>query len=261
MTLILAYANPEYVVMASDRRIVRGPFVDTDKKSKMAIWEGRLMFGFTGLAEIGNRKEDTILVLANILAKQKKFDPVPIAEKFKEEIKDMFITLKDKRLALLGVGFNDLGQPYYWIISNTHDKKGKILDEANDDFQILYNLPNTPSSIQVYGFSLALSSTVKNNLLTRLRKTRGTKLPSHETIMNMLCGAISDASGPTISKESLVCTMFKDVKLPSIADIKGQHGKAGSVVDFAMPIFIKNGAIVVLPSQRLRISRRKKVAE
>lgn len=258
MTLILAYANPQFAVMAADRRITRGSVLETDKQTKMAIWEGKLMFSYTGLAEIGVEREDTISVLAKILAGQKKFNPLPIADLFKQKLNEMVISRKDKRLAILGVGFNDLGKTVYWIISNTYGHGGKVLNEATESFQILYNLPITESSIQVYGLNSNLNYKARNNLLTRLRHTRGTSLPSEGTIMNILGGAISDSAGPTISKESLVCTMFRDVRIRSVSSIKGQHNKPGAIVDFATPLIIKNGGVITMPSQRLRLARKKR---
>lgn len=69
MTLILAYANTDFVVMAADRRITRNGQVVDDTKTKTLIFQNRLLFGFTEISEPGNNHIYTIDWLANYLSK------------------------------------------------------------------------------------------------------------------------------------------------------------------------------------------------
>ena len=59
VTLVLSVGTPECLYQISDRRLTRSDgTVTTDDENKATIWFGRMIFGYSGLAEIDGQPTD-----------------------------------------------------------------------------------------------------------------------------------------------------------------------------------------------------------
>jgi hypothetical protein len=135
VTLVIAYANTEFVTIAADRRIRKtdGSFID-DTFTKTAVVYNRFLFGFTGLAQLGP-DEQTMEWFVKTAAKFPTcLDVDGIADEATKAVNGLQTTKEHKRLAFAGVGYDDKGQITYVLISNMHSDDGEILTQARAKF-------------------------------------------------------------------------------------------------------------------------------
>jgi hypothetical protein len=255
MTLILGYINTEFAVMAADRKIVNainGKTLD-DARTKIVIWENRLLFGFTGIAEIGKNRIHTMEWLADFLGKNKTFDSSKLSTALSDVINETVGDKKYKRLAIMLVGFDDVGKIIYCLVSNTHSDSGEIINQPRDDFWVSVVKPHVRSTIRAVGWPIPTE--VGKVMLTRLRKTHSGNLPSEKTVINILAGAIQKSSGAYISDTCLITTLSKNGR--ANFTVVTPNMKPGQLVDIASPYFVAKGAIMTMPNQRLRLSKKR----
>ncbi len=110
MTLILSIATPEFVLQVSDWRLMRldgrRATCIEDDANKLTVFCNRMVFGYTGLANIGDQKTD--VWLAQTLSKLSDNDLAVVVTQLKERATDAFSRLncdsEIKRHAFIGVG-------------------------------------------------------------------------------------------------------------------------------------------------------------
>src|SRR5947209_2699716 len=121
MTLVLLYANSEFVTVAADRRTTKGKKIN-DHFTKSAVIFNQFLFSFTGLAELGPDRQ-TIEWLFKTAAKYRDhgFAAADIAEEATRALANVTAPREKKRLAFAGIGFDDKKQITCVLISNMHE--------------------------------------------------------------------------------------------------------------------------------------------
>ncbi len=149
MTLIIAMANSENAIIASDRRLVgiNGLLDDESNKAGFLVCrDARLGFAFSGLAECAAFK--TNFWLPETLARSAEPDGlmVPIIERFRRFANKKFAGLKgpspcQKRLSVIFAGYHygsEVPRPCVWRVSNYERGEGESgfeLSEAQNEFE------------------------------------------------------------------------------------------------------------------------------
>ncbi len=255
MTLVLAYANQEFVTIAADRRITKtdGTFGE-DAFTKVAVVYNQFLVSFTGLAELGPAKQ-TMEWFVNTAAKfPSNFDFGGIAEEATKAVNSVRTTRKAKRLAFAGVGYDDKRRITYVLISNMHSEDGDALAEARDTFTCFIDHPPRIGELRCVG--LQIPKEAGHELLERLDSSHGEKLPSINRVQKILAGAIAASAGKYISRTALVVSLKSDGSGAQF-DVVTPSSKPGQVVDIASPyVLFRDGSIKVMPNQRLRRAKR-----
>jgi hypothetical protein len=255
MTLVLVYANTDFVTIAADRRITTstGGLMD-DTFTKTAIIYNRFIFGFTGLAQIGTGRH-TMEWLVKTIASQNGLYPDKLAQAAATEVAKLHIPSKWKRLAFAGVGYDESDKLTYVLITNMHDAAGAVLAQATDTFRVFVDKPAVRSTIRAIGQPLPKS--VQRSLLTSLRSSHHDNLPSIDAVHAMLAGAIEKAASKTVSSTALLTSLKRTGG--GTFDVVTPNSKPGQTVSLASPfILFPNGAIVTMPQQMLRRSKMQK---
>ena len=148
MTLILNCLTNSYAIQVSDRRLSLqdGSLID-DLNTKAILVNGNMIFGYTGLANIGKKMQkadDWFLESLSIVYKKKPDANLTevseaLAKLATENVAHVNVDPSCKRLAFVGVGWCKLTGtqdfiPCYVIISNAHDSNGKWLPNAKPEF-------------------------------------------------------------------------------------------------------------------------------
>ncbi len=149
MTLVLGCLTRDYAIQVSDRRIMRGSEVIDDHRNKGVLVQGTVAYSYSGLAEIDGVRTDIWLanVIADIRYPQALFEVV--AQKLVDTVNYQPITNKDKRLAIIGIGWMTPAEmrgkppgteyqvePCQILITNAVDDDGKWSHEASDSFYV-----------------------------------------------------------------------------------------------------------------------------
>ena len=154
MTLVLSLATPRFALQVSDRRLTKTlssgtSYVCDDDANKLTLFQNRLVFGYTGIAEIGLQRTD--VWLANTLA-MVSTSPLPeVLAHLRDRATELFRQLpglaKDKRHAFVGVGWmskdGETLQPVICRVSNYHDGQ-KELSQAKEAFSFAHQQYDTP---------------------------------------------------------------------------------------------------------------------
>jgi CxxC motif-containing protein (DUF1111 family) len=153
VTLVLGYLNTDHAVLAVDRRITMGGEPIDDSRAKSLFWENSLMVAFTGLAELGVRREETMRWLAGTLAPYSPpttLDLHALGRSLASIASATRASDRDRRIALLGLGYTDSG-PTYFLVSNMHADTGEQLTEARGDCFVSVLRLTARSTIRVVG--------------------------------------------------------------------------------------------------------------
>jgi hypothetical protein len=150
VTLVLNCVTPDYVFQVSDRQLVRqGPLggwsVEEEESNKAVLIDGRVAFGYTGLAQIDGKRADRWL--AETAADGPTTDMSAVLARIRDHASDAFRRLhlppRAKRHAFLGTGWvtGAGGQlvPASLLASNAL-RDGKWLEEAEDKFFSTFQL-------------------------------------------------------------------------------------------------------------------------
>jgi hypothetical protein len=136
MTLVLNMLTHDYVVQVSDRRLTK---LDTGKPhdepaNKAILFCGHIVFGYTGLANVGPTKTDFWLAERLIAAGPSMQATL---EFVRDEATQAFQAVRRdwRRHAFVGVGWSQ-SRPILCVISNFMNTRGPQLPHAHDLFLI-----------------------------------------------------------------------------------------------------------------------------
>jgi hypothetical protein len=153
MTLIIALGNADQFIQLSDRRkSARGqePNDEWNKASIVTCANGRFIFGFTGLAEIGNFRTYEWLLDAIHGCSPPDYSFPEILERLKEHATQTYRTMpaiqclsrSDQRLSVIFSGYLDVCKPslgMFGIMTNFQDFTARKEEtEAWDHFETTY---------------------------------------------------------------------------------------------------------------------------
>ena len=150
MTLVLAYANTDFVTVAVDRRVTVGKSMYDEKRTKTLAWGNELIVAFTGLAEIGADRQHTMRWLSETIARHGVFDTELIVPELSAAVDAAPFQPEDKRLALVAVGYIG-GRIVYMLISNMHSDSGDLLDSPRCDYWVCVDQPEVRSTVRTVG--------------------------------------------------------------------------------------------------------------
>jgi len=248
MTLILAYINPDFAIIAADRRVAlsNGRLVD-DTFTKTAIIYNRFLVSFTGLAKLGSQHAMEWFVYT--AAKHRDFNLNKIADEATAKVKQLNVSKKYARLAFMCMGYSQEDRISYRLITNMHAQDGKELAFAEEAFRVLYYNPEVRSTIETLGWPIPAA--INRNMRERLRKIHKQNLPTEKRVIDILAGTIAKSSGEFISKTSLITVLRR--KGGGSFSVVTPGAKLGQTVDIASPyVLFPSGAVVVMPNQQLR---------
>lgn len=142
MTLVLTAACRDHVFLVADRRLTLYPSgrLQDDDRNKVTVYDNRLAFGYSGLAEIGGKRTDIWL------AEQLSRIPNPILQTLAERATDAWQALsprlpaKSRRHAFVMVGWGRdetrRRVPVLATVSNALAPSGAWLETANPTFTV-----------------------------------------------------------------------------------------------------------------------------
>ncbi len=252
MTLVLAYANEDFVTIAVDRRVasVRSGKPVDDNFTKSAVVFNQFLVSFTGLAQIGPDRH-TMEWFVKVAARNLSgFAMGEIADEATRVVKHIRAKRCEKMLAFVAVGYDDEGRITYGLISNMHADNGEVLTECRDDFICRIDHPLQKATIRRIG--QYVPAIAAQDLEERLWATHGEVLPGIDTVEQILAGAIEASASKWISDTALITTLFRDSGRARF-DVYQPNAKRGQIIDVASPyVLFGDGSIVVMPNQRLR---------
>jgi hypothetical protein len=250
------------VIIAADRRVRTrdGSFID-DKFTKTAVIYHRYLASFTGLAQLGPGKHTMDWFVKTASQSPNSIDLDGIADEATKAVKKVNTDREFKRLAFVLVGHNPEGAITYALITNMHSdpkespdgqREVEVLPLARHQFIWVADNPPQRSTIRSVGWPMPEKA--NNNLIQRLNATHGEKQPSIDTVTHILAGAIEESAADFISDTALITILKRDGE--ALFDVVTPGSKPGQTVDVASPyILFPGGAIMVMPSQRLRKAR------
>ncbi len=142
MTLILSLITHECAFQVADRRLTMTPHgqIDDDNANKLVYFDGRVSFGYTGLAHLGGKRTDDWLtgLLSSAQCSSLPKALRTLASEANEALRGIDRRIKD--LAVVGVGWSlekaNLVRPLICRVSNFHDPTGARLNSPADRFTI-----------------------------------------------------------------------------------------------------------------------------
>src|SRR5258708_6773944 len=156
MTLILSLATPEFLVQVADRRLSlmypNGRFVvNKEEVVKQTLFCNRMIFAYTGLANIGSLKTDVRLAhkLGELPTESVDEAITHLRDRATEAFRSIYHPPRIKIHAFVGLGWTRLSDdgpflPTMCRISNFHDEDGKLLSQARDEFTTGYRVYEPP---------------------------------------------------------------------------------------------------------------------
>ena len=241
--------------MAADRRVTRGGHVEEDDRTKTLILGGRMIFGFTGMAELGRQRQHTMRWLAGEFARYgDNVDLNQVAQALEPVINSTPGNPKDKRLTIMGVGYQE-GRIVYVLMSNVHSDQGYLLTSTRRTFWLSIVYPEVRSTIRAVGQPMPIK--VWKDLQFRLRTTHGDRLPSQRTVSDLLAGAMQGSAGKYVSNTALITVLSASGE--ASFDVVTPRSRPGQMVDIASPYMVSLGGVMVLPPQRMRRALRRPV--
>jgi hypothetical protein len=230
MTLILALANPQQVVLLSDRRLTRNEHVIKDKSNKAAAFacrNARLAAAYTGLAQVGGLLTERWLPEALMESAAPDFLMEPTIGRFRERATRGFARIRvsrpsDKRLTVMLAGYCYDDTPprcYCWLVSNFEGIDGRQppCEEPSEEFRAQYCRDKRPIAEETHillavGVDRAISESGFESLRTLLRENRPAQALVGKGVEVVRAAAESAHSSQLIGKQ---CT---SIVLPSNPD-------------------------------------------
>lgn len=250
MTLVLAYVNRDFAVMAADRRITVNGVPKDDRRAKIVDWENHLLIGFTGLAEIGSRRQETMEWLARQLAATPgTIDFEAVAAAATREVAATRVDRGSSRLTFIACGYDPAGEMCSTIVSNMYDDDLNVTREARDELKVLRFTAEEDWSVHRIGAPMPEGASAQT--AERLSSAHVQQTASPRTVSEILAGAVEAAAGTYVSRTCLIATITRDGG--ATFDVVTPSSKPGQTVDLASPYFVApGGAVMVMPSQPLR---------
>ncbi len=146
MTLVISCATQEYILQVSDRRLTNahtGGVVE-DQSNKAVLFSGRVVFGYTGLAELEGERTDEWLARVLLPGCETMRETLEVVKaKATEAVRSASgrLTQSQKRVAIVGLGWFRLREgeelrAVFNVVSNCMDREANWLDEANEEFEV-----------------------------------------------------------------------------------------------------------------------------
>lgn len=257
MTLALLYSNPRFVTIAVDRRITTGTgrLID-DGFTKTAVLFNKFLVTFTGLAELGPNKHSIQWFVETAAKYPNRFAAEEIAYEATREMKKVRASPRDKRLSFVGVGYDEIGRVNYALISNMHSDDLDVVDEARGAFTFTFSRPIEVARATAIGTQPPPSAVA--NLMARLTSSHPHRLPSINSVENILAAGIAASAGKSISQTSLVTSLRSD-RAGARFHVVTPGSRPGQTVDIASPYVLhSNGSISVMANRQIRRAHRVK---
>lgn len=239
MTLILSCLTDRYAIQVSDRRLtLQDGSVYDDDSNKAILVNGRIAFGYTGLAFLDNgriRTDDWFLdALIDSHKANPKASPMDtfkfVAELATQALSNIDTKPEFKRLAFIGIGWlrskvRNGFVPIYLTISNCHDSKGRWISRAQPEFSVLIDSPpdNLPVTLKADG--QPLGNNELRNRVYRLLNTCVKGELSPRTMSRILVAAIRHvaSSNPLVGKNLIVSSIPKESVRLSTFSLTGRE--------------------------------------
>ena len=152
MTLIITFCNCDYITQLSDRRLTSNGKLIEDESNKATVLfcsNGRLAFGFTGLAKSYEFETMPWLLSAIFECSPPDYSAYDIINRLRERATNDFNTIpalkktqnKDKRLSIIFSGYLYHHAPplaVYAIMTNYQSFNGTSVEEAREFFTCTY---------------------------------------------------------------------------------------------------------------------------
>jgi hypothetical protein len=230
VTLILAMANQQQVVLISDRRLTCNGHVIEDESNKAAVCccrNARLAVAYTGLAQAGSFLTRRWLLEALMESAAPDFLMAPTIERFGERATRDFTSLRvlrpsDKRLTVVLAGYCYDDTPprcYCWLVSNFEriDSQQPPRAEPSNEFSAQYYRDKRPTVERMHilltaGVDRAVSQRDCESLRALLRENKPAQALVGKGIDALRTAAESVRSSQLIGKQ---CT---SIVLPSNPD-------------------------------------------
>ncbi len=145
MTILVAFVCEDYAVFLSDRRLTRSDGTTTEivenHRTKSVLWNGSIVFGYTGLANIAGQAADEWLVFTLAVA-----DPIGVlideaSRVFQKPWATRLRPSSIRRTAFVGIGWTVRG-PAIFKVSNYHNELDQMTAEPLPAFAShLYSPP------------------------------------------------------------------------------------------------------------------------
>jgi hypothetical protein len=178
MTLILACLTDRNVYQVSDRRLtlLSNPATVVDDESNKAVFVGRVSFGYTGLARIGQERTDDWL--ARVISEGPTNDMAQVAERIRSAATTSFQQLPMRiRHAFQGIGWfrlqgEDWLSPGIITIHNGIDEQtGRWLVGPVEEFRTARQFPSSfPGGCILNSVGVVPSAAEKDAVVRLVRK-------------------------------------------------------------------------------------------
>lgn len=201
MTLIVSYLAPGFVLQVADRRLVDGDDkLVEDNETKMVVFNGHMIFGYTGLARLPMVRKElrrTDVWLADSLSNlgSAYFDEKMklLAQFATDTFRRFRVASRNKRLAICACGWVYQGTgrltPVRCLVSNWHNRDGARLPNARETFQVSLSTvkPTEPGKWIFDGQEPSADDTLA--IVRRLRRL-GTERVTGKVALALACQSI-----------------------------------------------------------------------
>src|SRR5829696_8178317 len=181
MTLVLSCITPKFVLQVSDRRLTypNGSVAD-DETNKAVVFQGHILFGYTGLARIA-RTDTHVWTVEALLRGQASTagNFMASADHLGKEATRAFQRIPDrglKRHAFVAAGWASSGpgsqalRPFLMTISNALDDTGRWLPLADRHFRIAFHSLPEGELFSFFSIGQALTSDEDVSIRRNLRR-------------------------------------------------------------------------------------------
>ncbi len=204
MTLVLSCTTRDYVIQVSDRRLVCqvGNRVDVqeDNANKVTLFNQRIAFAYTGLAEIDGKRTDKWLV--DVLAAAGHSSLVDACSMIESSATDAFRRMHlpsgVKRHAFVGVGWtlsavNNQYRAITCTITNAQSKQGEWLSEAQGEFRTWNRILPESNLFQLEVTGQPIEKTTRVDLERQIKSCVGRRT-SPKPIARLLVNKVREAA-------------------------------------------------------------------
>ena len=223
MTMILTCLTKDFIVQASDRKLVyrvKGKIkTKENNRNKALIYKNHYVFAYTGLADLGVNNTP-IDWAAKVLSQAANLDRglLHLKDRATELMNSNYILrfpTRERRLAFIGAGFAHheedgklARRPVYLVISNYMSPNGDWLEQPYQESSAFFNPLTQESNFKLFIAGQPLEKDGEKEIKTLIRsfqKSQGRVRP--ETVGRFLTRAIQKTA--TINKKvgkNIICT-------------------------------------------------------
>lgn len=222
MTLVLSVGTPDCLYQISDRRLTRPDgSVTTDDENKAAIWFGRMVFGYSGLAQIDGQPTDRWFAFTEGDAPERT-QLQSVLDHVRDAATAQFARLnidkRFKRLAIVGLGWLRPSEgapltPIECTITNAQTEDGRWLTEAQPSFMtVCRHFAYSDRGFGMFGTGVEVSKALgKETWRTVDRCLKHSSAPEAVIFALVRCMHRLADHYPTIGKSLMAMTLPKAV--------------------------------------------------